>query len=154
MFLWRAEVMLKAFDEHMPEMRREWEAAGGKVEPAYPQADGDFDRLRRDGKARQRRFFRAGLRLGRPGELDLARGDGRRACMRGRKAASPRAAKFWRSNPSGNIVDAPGKLVALLGVKDLIVVEAGGVLLVADKSRAQDIKLVVDRVKKQRPELA
>ncbi|MGZ3686807.1 MAG: mannose-1-phosphate guanylyltransferase, partial [Bdellovibrionota bacterium] len=47
-----------------------------------------------------------------------------------------------------------GKLVALLGVHDLIVVEQGGAILVADKSRAQDIKLIVEQVKKQRPELA
>jgi hypothetical protein len=44
-------------------------------------------------------------------------------------------------------------MVTLLGVKDLIVVEHGGAILVADKSRAQDIKLIVEQLKKQKPEL-
>jgi mannose-1-phosphate guanylyltransferase len=52
------------------------------------------------------------------------------------------------------VVDVPGKLVALLGVNDLIVVEHEGALLVASKHRAQDVRLVVDEVKKRRPELA
>lgn len=43
---------------------------------------------------------------------------------------------------SGNIVDAEGKKVALLGVQDLIVVHSGDTILVAHKSRAQDIKKI------------
>jgi mannose-1-phosphate guanylyltransferase len=54
----------------------------------------------------------------------------------------------------GNVVDAPGRLVALLGVEDLIVVEHNDAILVARKDRAQDIKLIVEQVKKARPELA
>src|SRR6266478_662064 len=40
---------------------------------------------------------------------------------------------------SGNYVDARGKLVALLGVKDLIVVDTPDALLVADRSKAQQV---------------
>ena len=40
---------------------------------------------------------------------------------------------------TGNYVDAPGKLVALLGVKDLIVVDTPDALLIADRSRAQEV---------------
>ncbi len=42
---------------------------------------------------------------------------------------------------SGNIVEAPkGKLVALLGVKDLVIVESGNAILVCHKDYAQQIK--------------
>jgi mannose-1-phosphate guanylyltransferase len=66
MFVWRAEVILAAFDRFMPEMKRAWDSAGGDIERAYPkpQADGDFDRFRRDGKGAERRDLRARLRLG------------------------------------------------------------------------------------------
>ncbi len=40
---------------------------------------------------------------------------------------------------SGNYVDAEKKLVALLGVKDLIVVDTPDALLVAHRSRAQQV---------------
>ena len=46
---------------------------------------------------------------------------------------------------SGNIVftDHKGKRIALLGVSDLIVVDTGDALLVADKTKADDIKKIV-----------
>ncbi|MCX7006735.1 MAG: sugar phosphate nucleotidyltransferase [Kiritimatiellaeota bacterium] len=48
---------------------------------------------------------------------------------------------------SGNSVMARGHLTALIGVKDLIVVQAEGVTLVCPKSRAQDIKKMVEKLR-------
>ncbi|MDE3112701.1 MAG: mannose-1-phosphate guanylyltransferase [Chloroflexota bacterium] len=42
---------------------------------------------------------------------------------------------------------APGKLVALVGVSDLVVVDTGDALLVASRERAEDVKAVVDRLR-------
>lgn len=42
-------------------------------------------------------------------------------------------------NSTGNFVDAEKKLVALLGVKDLIVVDTPDALLIADRGRAQQV---------------
>lgn len=50
---------------------------------------------------------------------------------------------------SGNYVDARGKLVALLGVNDLIVVDTPDALLVADRSRAQQVGDVVKALEKR-----
>jgi len=47
---------------------------------------------------------------------------------------------------SGNLVHAPGSLVALLGVDGLAVVDTGDVLLVASLERSQDIKLLRERL--------
>lgn len=53
-----------------------------------------------------------------------------------------------------NIVEATGQLVALVGVENLIVVDTSDVLLVCDRSRAQEVKAVVDRLRaKGRTEL-
>lgn len=46
-----------------------------------------------------------------------------------------------------NIVVSEGRLTALLGVKDLVVVQAEGVTLVCPKERAQDVKKLVERLK-------
>ena len=153
MFLWRAEVVLKAFDEHMPEMRREWELAKGSVEAAYPKLTAtsiDYGVME---KARNVVSFALDCGWDDLGSWTTLEemADVLHARQEGGVATG---GEILAVESSGNIVDAPGKLIALLGVKDLIVVEAGGVILVADKRRAQDIKLVVDRVKKQRPELA
>jgi mannose-1-phosphate guanylyltransferase len=51
---------------------------------------------------------------------------------------------------TGNLVHAPGKLVALLGVDDLIVVETPDALLVARKDHAQRVGEVVKLLEKQK----
>jgi mannose-1-phosphate guanylyltransferase len=48
---------------------------------------------------------------------------------------------------SGCTVDSDGPFVAVLGVQDMVVVHAKNAVLVCPKSRAQDVKLIVDRLK-------
>jgi mannose-1-phosphate guanylyltransferase len=52
------------------------------------------------------------------------------------------------SKSTGNYVDASGKLVALLGVKDLIVVDTPDALLVADRKCAQEVGDLVKLLEK------
>lgn len=47
---------------------------------------------------------------------------------------------------AGNYVFAPGKTVALLGVKDLVVVETADALLITTKARSQDVSKIVRAV--------
>ena len=48
-----------------------------------------------------------------------------------------------------NVVEGSGRLVALVGVEDLIVVDTGDALLVCDRSRAQDVKAIVDQLRSE-----
>lgn len=50
-------------------------------------------------------------------------------------------------NARNNFVRAEGRMVALLGVSDLVVVETADVVLVANKDQVQDVKKLVDRLK-------
>ncbi|MGD8316518.1 MAG: mannose-1-phosphate guanylyltransferase [Myxococcales bacterium] len=53
-------------------------------------------------------------------------------------------------NASGNYVRAPeGKLVALVGVSDLVVVDSGDALLVIPRDRAQDVREVVEQLRER-----
>jgi hypothetical protein len=55
---------------------------------------------------------------------------------------------------TNSYVHADSRLVALIGVDDLVVVETTDAVLVAHKDKAQDVKKVVDRLKAQkRPEV-
>jgi mannose-1-phosphate guanylyltransferase len=49
----------------------------------------------------------------------------------------------------GCVVDSPKRLVALVGVDDLVVVDAGDAVLVCRKDRAQDVRLVVDELRRR-----
>lgn len=48
---------------------------------------------------------------------------------------------------TGSYVHSHRRLTALVGVRDLVVIDTDDALLVADKSRAQDVKAIVDRLK-------
>ncbi len=50
---------------------------------------------------------------------------------------------------TGNFVDARGKLVALLGVKDLVVIDTPDALLIADRHRAQEVGNIVKALEKR-----
>ncbi|MCG7496860.1 mannose-1-phosphate guanylyltransferase/mannose-6-phosphate isomerase [Vibrio sp. Of7-15] len=50
-------------------------------------------------------------------------------------------------NSTGNYLHADNKLIATVGVDNLIVVETKDAVLVADKSRVQDVKTVVNHLK-------
>lgn len=51
---------------------------------------------------------------------------------------------------SGNLFSAPGKVVAAIGVRDLIVIDTPTALLILPRSRAQEVKRVVEQLRKAR----
>jgi mannose-1-phosphate guanylyltransferase/mannose-1-phosphate guanylyltransferase/mannose-6-phosphate isomerase len=53
-------------------------------------------------------------------------------------------------NARNNFVRAETRMVALLGVTDLVVVETADVVLVANKDQVQDVKKLVDRLKAEK----
>jgi mannose-1-phosphate guanylyltransferase/mannose-1-phosphate guanylyltransferase/mannose-6-phosphate isomerase len=53
-------------------------------------------------------------------------------------------------NARNNFVRAETRMVALLGVSDLVVVETADVVLVASKDQVQDVKKLVDRLKAEK----
>lgn len=153
MFVWKVKNILKAFDEFMPELKKVWEQTGGEVAQAYPQMTAtsiDYGVME---KAKNVVTF--GLDcgwddLGSWTSLEslcklLGKEDQGNVLSSGDLVAV---------ESHGNVIDAQGKLVALLGVQDLVVVHSGDAILIAKKDRAQDIKLIVDAVKKARPDLA
>ncbi|MCM2323983.1 MAG: sugar phosphate nucleotidyltransferase [Oligoflexia bacterium] len=153
MFLWRAEVILAAFDRHMPEMKKAWETAQGRVEQAYPAMTAtsiDYGIME---KARNVVSFSLDCGWDDVGSWTSLEGLADTLGAR-HEAGTVTAGQVISVDAKGNIVDVPGKVAALLGVQELIIVQQGEVLLVADKARAQDIKLIVERIRKERPELA
>ena len=57
---------------------------------------------------------------------------------------------FAEAGASGNLVQASHRLVALVGVKDQVVVETEDAVLVASKDKVQEVKAVVQRLKKSK----
>ena len=153
MFAWRAGVVLAAFDRCMPDMGTRWEKAAGDVATLYrsvPATSIDYGVMEKAGNVVTFPLDCGWEDVGSWASLDTLAD----ALDARRPGGTILAGDVLAVQSERNVVDVPGKLVALLGVNDLIVVEQDGALLVASKDRAQDVRLVVDEVKKRRPELA
>jgi mannose-1-phosphate guanylyltransferase len=152
MFIWRVDTLLEAFDRYMPEMRQAWEQAQGKVEQAYGHLTAtsiDYGILE---KAKNVVTFPLHC-----GWDDLGSWDSLEnvadvlGIRRGENVST--SGQLLALDSTGNILDTPGRFTSLLGVKDLIIVEQGEALLIADKHRSQEIRKLVGEVKKLRPDL-
>jgi mannose-1-phosphate guanylyltransferase len=60
------------------------------------------------------------------------------------------SADRFELDASGNYVHAPGKFVAVVGVKDMVVVETGDALLVTTRDRAQDVSKIVKHLEEKK----
>lgn len=153
MFVWKTSEILKAFAAHMPEMERAWQAAGGDGARAYTQFTAtsiDFGVMEKARNVVTLPIDCGWDDLGSWTSMeDLASRMGWQEEFGTRISGEVVAV-----DASGCIVDTKDRLIALLGVKDLIIVTSGEALLVAHKNRAQDIRKIVEGVKLKRSDLA
>ncbi len=149
MFVWRVDTVLQAFQKLLPAYAKAWSESGGDVEKAYPKMEAtsiDFGVME---KASNVVTFNLDC-----GWNDLGSWTSMEHLVGSSKSGNfVCAGQVSALDSSGNIVDVGSKRVALLGVKDLVIVEADGVLMIADKGRAQDIKKLVELVRGERPDL-
>ena len=147
MFFWRTDVLLDQLRQHLPrtatvlaslppfgsrELRRQPEAGISALRQ-------HLHRLRGAGKGRRRTRHRGRrFRLERRGQLEC----GLRAAGT-RRPGNSIALESIALDSHNNFVDARGKVVALIGVKDLIVVDTPDALLVASRDRAQQVGDIV-----------
>jgi mannose-1-phosphate guanylyltransferase len=153
MFVWKVSAILKEFDRLMPEMRGAWEACSGDVAAAYPKMTAtsiDFGIMEKASSVVTFPLECGWDDLGSWTSVELLANEQ----GRGRNWGTALGGQVVAVESTGLVVDAPGRTIATLGVQDLIIVDSGKVILVADKSRAQDIKKLVDAVKASKPELA
>jgi mannose-1-phosphate guanylyltransferase len=156
-FLFRADVILGAIAQHMPELsrglekiekslgKREYAATLAKVFPKLPSTSIDYGVMEKaDGIAVVPGDF---------GWSDL-----------GSFSALPEVRK---ADKAGNVVSGKGALVidskgcvvvagarplAVVGMEDVVVVDAGDAVLVLPKAKAQDVRKVVDALKARKLE--
>jgi mannose-1-phosphate guanylyltransferase len=152
MFVWRTAAILAALREHAPAVIGPLERARGSAEvaaayPALPSVSIDVAVLEKARGVRVVPFDVSWSDVGAwPALAEVVAADAEgNVCAGG--------ARLALEDAHGNVVHAPrGELVALVGVRDLVVVRAVKALLVCPRERAQDVKRVVDRLAREAPE--
>ena len=149
-FAWRAASILAELRAHLPAVVAPLEVAvarGGaralaaayRRLPAISIDHGVLERARRVVVVRARFAWSDVGSWAALGALWGGRADGGNA-VRGRALAV---------DSRGCVVDSPRRLVALLGVEDLVVIDTPDAILVCRKDRAQDVRLVVEELRRR-----
>jgi len=156
MFFWKAETFLDALRRYLPKTASllaslpgvDDSRFGGALERVYPQCEDisvDFavmEKAATDGMV-------AGLAADEIGWNDLGSWNAVYDLLHRDEAGNTlRTATVTSDDVAGCYVDAPGKLVALVGVKDLVIVDTPDALLVADRNRTQEVGPVVKELEK------
>jgi mannose-1-phosphate guanylyltransferase len=150
MFVWRVDTILDAYRQHLPRTARAIEALADAIgseryEAILGEAWEETERTTIDygiaEKAKNVAVVPADI-----GWHDIGSWQRLADVVAGTATWPPDAVSV---DASGVYVWAPGKLVALVGVQDLVVVDTGDALLVTSRERSQDVKAVVDQLTRE-----
>jgi len=152
MFFWRTSVLLDALRLHLPKTAgllaslppfasRSFEA---RLKETFPLAEN----ISIDYAVLEHASGVVGLAAGEIGWNDVGSWNAVYDLAAHDAAGNASVGQILAEASTGNHIDAPKKLVALLGVKDLVVVDTADALLIADRSRAQQVGDLVKRLEK------
>lgn len=152
-FVFRADVMLKAIDEHMPQMRaglkairesigtRRYDSVLKKQFPKLASQSIDYGVME---KASNIAVVPGDFGWSDVGSF-AAMPEVREQDEKGNVVSGKNALAI---DCEDSIVIAKDRLIAVVGMKDVVVVDAGDALLVVPKSKSQDVRKAVDALKK------
>jgi len=149
-FAWRVDAILAALHRHAPAVVEPLAAAAGRGGRALARAYRRLPAVSIDTGVLERAADVAVVRTRFPwsdvGSWAAVEPFWRTA-GNGRNAVRGRALPI---DSRGCVVDSADRLVALVGVEDLVVVDAPDAVLVCRKDRAQDVRMVVDELRRRR----
>jgi len=156
MFFWRADVLLGQLRRHLPKTATLLASLPGFRDPGFEAAlQRTFplaEKISIDYAVLERAQGVVGIPCDEIGWSDLGSWNSIHELLPRDREGNSRRDNVLPSASSGNYVDAPGKLVALLGVKDLIVVDTPDALLVAHRDSAQDVGRIVELLEQRKRE--
>jgi mannose-1-phosphate guanylyltransferase len=156
MFFWRANVLLDALRRYQPETAAILDALpafgdrrfASRMKKAFPECKD----ISIDYAVLERAPGVAGLSCSDIGWNDVGSWNAVYELMAGDPAGNVTRSPLVSTGSRGNYIDAAGKLVALVGVEDLIVVDTPDALLVASRHHAQQVGDIVKQLERLRRE--
>lgn len=154
MFFWRASVFLEALRHHLPRTASILAAlpafSSRKFQSALAEAFPHCENISVDFAVLEKATGVVGIVSDDFGWNDVGSWDAVHELMARDADGNASRTPTVLLESGGNYVDAAGKVVALLGVRDLIVVDTPDALLIADRARAQQVGDIVKLLEKQK----
>jgi mannose-1-phosphate guanylyltransferase len=152
MFFWQASRLLESLDAHLPQTAKLIRSLPPFLSPDfYPELQRVFplcEDISIDYAVLEKEKRIMGIATPDFGWSDVGSWNAVYELQKLDKEGNASRGEALYHDASGNYIDAPAKLVAMLGVKDLVVVDTPDALLVMDRKRAQDVGQVVKALEK------
>jgi mannose-1-phosphate guanylyltransferase len=153
MFFWRTDVVMEALRQFQP---KTWTLLAGlpafgnrqfgaRVAESFPRCEN----ISIDYAVLERATNVVGLPMGDIGWNDVGSWNAVYELLPRDRDGNAAVSELLVHESPGNYVDARGKLVALLGVRNLVVVDTDDALLIVDRSRAQEVGEIVKALEKR-----
>jgi mannose-1-phosphate guanylyltransferase len=147
MFFWRADVLLGALRRHLPKTATLLEGLPRLHSSRFKEALGETyprtENISIDYAVLEKAAGVVGLAANDIGWNDVGSWNAVYELHQGDEAGNVARTGAIFTASSGNYVEAPGKLTALIGVRGLVIVDTPDALLVADRSKAQQVSDLV-----------
>lgn len=160
MYVWSAEALFKAFDQYMPQMYKLAVELGkvskSKFKTLLPAIYAKADTISIDyaisEKAQNLLLIPGNFGWNDVGEWQVVYDLGEKDNHGNVTICDKKQKTTIVIDSQNNLVHADGRLIALLGVNDMIVVDTKEILLIAPKSKSQEVKKIVEQLKKIKAE--
>ncbi len=153
MFIWKASTILKEIEDKMPELyeglmeiKPELGKSGfeSKVEDVYRRIRGNSIDYGVMQKAKNVYMIPTDMGWNDVGSWEVVH----QISPKDKLKNAGEYQELFTIDSRDNYIFAPGKLVAMVGVKNLVFVDTGDAILICKKSRSQDVKDIVEQLKK------
>jgi mannose-1-phosphate guanylyltransferase len=150
-FIWRVSAILEELSRHLPDLHRrlvEWQARGGLAagEESFAEFYRPLEGISIDYGVMEK-AERVAVIKGDFGWDDLGSWEALERFHDKDDSGNVLLGRAEMSESQGNIVSCDQGLVAALGVRDLIIVKSGDAVMVCHRSRAQEVRKLLEQVK-------
>jgi mannose-1-phosphate guanylyltransferase len=154
-FVWRAGVILEQIRALMPDLHRQlaaWQKKGGLAagKQAFATFYGEVEKISIDYGVMEK-AGKVAVVKGDFGWDDLGSWEAIERFHRRDEQGNVAVGEVLAVDSAGNIVVCDKGLAAVLGARDLIVVRSGDAVLVAHRSQAQQIRKLLEEMRKRKP---
>ncbi|MEK7544902.1 MAG: sugar phosphate nucleotidyltransferase [Patescibacteria group bacterium] len=156
-YIWKIETILKKFKEHMPKTAKELEkiAKSSNTEKAIQDFYKNCEKISIDYGIMEKvspkevRIIPAEL-----GWSDIGTWESLFDELTNNEKENLTKADIITIDTEGSIIYGPkSKLIATIGIRDLVIVDTGDALLICKKGRSQEVKKIVEQLQKKRKEV-
>jgi len=157
MYVWKTSALVKAFEQYVPDMAKLTQPltklSGAKFHSAlnkiYDQAETISIDYAISEKANNLVLIPGDFGWDDVGNWDVVYNLGRKDLAGNVVVSEDDQVKTLAIHSQNNLIHTDGRLVALVGVNDMIVIDTDEIIMIAPKSRSQDVKKLVERLKEE-----